>query len=116
MKRVLLLLLAMALLGCSPSKTAPDADHSQHGASPHARHDAHHESAMLIVQTEPAAPVAGKPVRLKLMIHAADGSMSREFEIVHEKLVHLIIVREGLDEFAHVHPDVDDQGNLAITH
>ena len=116
MKRVLLLLLAVALLGCSSSKTPPDADHDQHGAIPHVGHDAHHESAMLIVQTEPAAPVAGKPVRLKLMIHEADGSMAREFEIVHEKLVHLIIVREGLDEFAHVHPDVDDQGNLTITH
>ena len=116
MKRVLLLFLAVALLGCSSSKTPPDADHDQHGAIPHVGHDAHHESAMLIVQTEPAAPVAGKPVRLKLMIHEADGSMAREFEIVHEKLVHLIIVREGLDEFAHVHPDVDDQGNLAITH
>jgi hypothetical protein len=116
MKRVLMVLLAIALLGCSSSETAPDADHSQHGASPHVGHDAHHESAMLIVQTEPAAPVAGKPIRLKLMIHEADGSMTREFDIVHEKLVHLIIVREGLDEFAHVHPDVDDQGNLAITH
>ena len=95
MKRFLLLSLAVALLGCSSSKTPPDADHDQHGAIPHVGHDAHHESAMLIVQTEPAAPVAGKPVRLTLMIHEADGSMAREFEIVHEKLVHLIIVRDG---------------------
>jgi len=106
----------MALLGCSSSTTPPDVDHGPHGAIPHVGHDAHHESAMLMVLTEPAAPVAGKPVRLKLMIHEADGSMAREFEIVHEKLVHLIIVRDGLDEFAHVHPDVDDQGNLTITH
>ena len=116
MKRVLLFLLTVALLGCSSSKRPPDADHGQHDAIPHVGHDAHDESAMLIVQTEPAAPVAGKPVRLKLMIHEADGSMAREFEIVHEKLVHLIIVRDGLDEFAHVHPDVDDHGNLTITH
>jgi len=71
---------------------------------------------MLMVQAEPAAPVAGQPVVLKLMIHEADGAMAREFEIEHEKLVHLIIVREGLDEFAHVHPDVDDQGNLKINY
>ena len=63
MKRVLLFLLTVALLGCSSSKTPPDADHGQHGAIPHVGHDAHHESAMLMVQTEPAAPVAGKPVR-----------------------------------------------------
>jgi hypothetical protein len=69
-----------------------------------------------MIQTDPPAPVADKPVVLKMMIHEADGAMAREFETVHEKLVHLIIVRDGLDEFAHVHPAVDDQGNLTITH
>jgi hypothetical protein len=69
-----------------------------------------------MVQTDPPAPVAGKPVVLKMMIHEADGTMAHKFEIVHEKLVHLIIVRNGLDDFAHVHPAVDDQGNLTIAH
>jgi hypothetical protein len=50
------------------------------------------------------------------MIHGADGTMVREFDVTHEKLVHLIMVREGLDEFAHVHPVVDKQGNLTISH
>jgi hypothetical protein len=71
---------------------------------------------MLMVQTDPPKPAAGKPVGLKMMIHEADGTMARNFDTVHEKLVHLIIVRDGLDEFAHVHPAVDDQGNLTITH
>ena len=108
MKRVLSLLLAAAMLGCSSSKAPPVADH--------AGHENHSKSARLMVQTDPPAPVAGRPIVLKMMIHEADGAMAREFETVHEKLVHLIIVRDGLDEFAHVHPEVDDQGNLTITH
>ena len=116
MIRLLFVSLVVAVLGCSPSKTPPAADHSQHGSGQHEGHDLGHESAMLMVQTEPAAPSAGKPVALKLMIHQADGTMAREFDIIHEKLVHLIMVRDGLDEFAHVHPAVDDRGNLTITH
>jgi hypothetical protein len=50
------------------------------------------------------------------MIHGADGSMVREFDVIHDKLAHLIIVRDGLDEFAHIHPDVDRQGNMTATH
>lgn len=116
MIRLLFVSLIVAVLGCSPSKTPPAADHSQHGSSQHEGHDMGHESAMLMVQTEPATPTAGQPVALKMMIHQADGTMSREFDVMHEKLVHLIIVRDGLDEFAHVHPEIDDQGNLTITH
>lgn len=116
MSRIFIVSLVVVVLGCSPSKVPPAADHSQHGPGQHEGHDMGHESAMLMVQAEPAAPSAGEPVALKLMIHQADGTMAREFDIMHEKLVHLIMVRDGLDEFAHVHPAVDDQGNLTITH
>jgi hypothetical protein len=87
-------------------------DHRNHGSA----HDSGHESTELMVHTEPAAPSMGQAVVLKMMIHGANGTMVREFEVAHEKLVHLIMVREGLDEFAHEHPAVDDQGNLTLTH
>lgn len=112
MRHLLLLPLTLAILGCSPSEAQWDADHGHQSSG----HDAGHESGVLMVQTEPAAPSTGAAVTLKLMIHDADGTMVSEFDIVHEKRVHLILVREGLDEFAHVHPDVDEQGNLTVTH
>lgn len=111
--RPLFVSLVVAVLGCALSKTAVAVDHSQHEAD---HREMAHESGMLMVETDPAKPIAGKPVTLKLMIHEADGGVVREFDTVHEKLVHLIIVRDGLDEFAHVHPAVDEQGNLTITH
>ena len=50
------------------------------------------------------------------MIHEADGRMLGDFEILHEKKIHLIIVREGLDIFDHIHPDVDGSGYITATH
>jgi hypothetical protein len=57
---------------------------------------------------------AGQSASLRLMLHAADGTMLKHFDVVHEKKVHLVIVREGLDTFAHLHPQVDDEGNLVV--
>jgi hypothetical protein len=73
-------------------------------------------TASLLVSASPTPPIAGAPTTLRLMIHTHDGGMVREFDTVHEAEVHLIVVRDGLDEFAHLHPDVDDHGNLTVTH
>jgi hypothetical protein len=69
---------------------------------------------MLMVQTDPALVAAGKPAMLKLMIHDAGGGVVKHFDVVHEQKVHLIIVRDGLDQFAHLHPAVDAAGNLTV--
>ncbi len=36
----------------------------------------------------------------------------RSFEVVHEKLIHLFIVSENLEFFAHVHPEAQDDGSF----
>ena len=108
------LLISVAVALCFPlSLTAVAVEHSQHHAG---HHDMPHESGMLMVETKPTSPIAGQPVVLHMMIHQADGAMVREFELTHEKLLHLIIVLDGLDEFAHVHPEVDKKGNLTLSH
>jgi hypothetical protein len=68
-----------------------------------------------MVTTEPAAIKPGEPVKLNLMIHDATGAMITDFETVHEKKLHLIIVRDGLDRFAHIHPEIDRAGNITGT-
>lgn len=115
--RTILFLSAFAVLyGCSSSKAPPEMDHDQHGTNGHAKHEVVHGASTLILETEPAEPKAGEAVALKLMVHDMDGAMVRDYDVIHEKLVHLILVREGLDEFAHLHPTVDDSGNLSVTH
>ena len=114
------------LVGCTRSdgvdknksgKSSASIDlHAEHRSGHGSDHGAGADSTMLMVQAEPAAPSVGQPVALKMMIHGTKGNMVRGFEVVHEKLVHLIMVRDCLDEFAHEHPEVDDQGNLTLTH
>lgn len=85
--------------------------HAHHGA--HADPHGQAPAAELMVRTEPREARSEEPTTLRMMIHGADGRMVKDFETVHEAKVHLIIVRDGLDQFAHIHPDVDAAGNLS---
>ena len=68
----------------------------------------------LVVGTDPSQPQAGSTTKLVLQIQDDDGTPIKKFDVLHEKLVHLIVVREGLDEFAHLHPEVDASGMITI--
>ena len=103
-------------LGCSSKNPGSMSDDHQHSSDTgHAKHSMGEAAVELVIQTVPTAPKAGQPTQLKLMIHGPGGNMVKDFEMIHEKLVHLIIVREGLDQFAHIHPAVDSSGNIAVT-
>jgi hypothetical protein len=71
----------------------------------------------LTVSTVPPVPVAGEPTEIDLgvrrenmLVTAPDGSFSvgdapvEEFDVAHEKLMHLFLVRQDLGAFAHEHP------------
>ncbi len=104
--------------------TLPDSHvgHSNNGTPSkfdHGSHGGHENMPMnmapprtLVVMTEPSQPAAGSTTKLMLRIQDADGTPIKTFDILHEKLVHLIVVRDGLDEFAHLHPDVDSSGMI----
>lgn len=44
----------------------------------------------------------------------ATGKPVKHFEIVHEKLIHLFIVHENLEFFAHVHPVLQPDGSFTL--
>ena len=104
--------------GTSPAPGTPaGASHGMRGE--HEGHGAHGAPAApseLKLVTMPVMPAAGQATDLSLQILGPDQKPVTKFDILHEKLAHLIIVREGLDEFAHVHPDVSDDGTLHIEH
>ena len=94
---------------------------SKDGHGSHANKGGHENMPMnmptqrkLMVETEPSQPQAGSPTKLVLQIPDEDGAPIKQFDVLHTKLVHLIVVREGLDEFAHLHPDVDVSGMITI--
>jgi hypothetical protein len=66
-------------------------------------------------------PEAGKPTELALSITDQKlGNPIKEFELVHDKLMHLIIVAEDLSYFAHIHPTMiagaNDYSTFSISH
>jgi len=114
MNRFALFLIVVLAAGCGPREQTPHGDHDKKQMDPHGGHGK--SGPVLMVESDPKTIEAGKPVSLKLMIHDAKGAMVRDFDILHEQKVHLIIVRAGLDNFVHLHPDVDGSGNIGIKH
>lgn len=120
-------LIAVAV-GCAgkeestPATKPPAAEHgghADHAMPSKGEHGGHENMKMatlrkLVVGTDPSKPQAGSPTKLVLQIQDDDGTPIKKFDLLHEKLVHLIVVREGLDEFAHLHPEVDASGMITI--
>lgn len=115
MKRVALFVILALIVGCRGSEQKPHGDHGKEKKDPHAGHGGHGQST-LMVSSEPKEIEAGKEAVLKLMIHDAKNAMVKDLEIIHEQKVHLIMVHSNLDHFVHLHPDVDNAGNIVTKH
>jgi len=65
----------------------------------------------------PTIPNAGTPTQITVSIkEKSTGRPMTDFEKVHDKLMHMIIVGEDLSYFAHIHPTIDaDTGIFSIT-
>jgi hypothetical protein len=73
------------------------------------------EDYQAVLKTNPAAVEAGKPFQLTLNILDADGKTPvSEFDEVHTKLLHLILVSQDLSQFLHVHPDYMGNGEFVL--
>jgi len=61
--------------------------------------------------SSPSAIQAGKPFNLKIALHDSKGNPIRDLQVSHERILHVILVSEDLEEFKHVHPE--DSGPLS---
>lgn len=74
---------------------------------------------LLDVLATPRHPVAGETVDLELRVRLANSFEQREvvdFDVQHEKLMHVFVVSEDLAEFAHEHPDLVSPGVFRLAH
>ena len=53
----------------------------------------------------PSAVQAGRPFTLKITLHDKAGRPIRDLQVSHERILHVILVSEDLEEFKHVHPE-----------
>ncbi len=90
---------------------APMKNHHEHAGG----HRSRTAGASLQVHTE-SLPEAGQPSVLHTAIRGPDGETVKNFDALHGAEIHLIIVREGLDTFAHLHPEIGAGGNLIATY
>jgi hypothetical protein len=52
----------------------------------------------------------GRPSELRFSIVGADGRAIRDFDVAHEKRMHLIVVRRDGTGFQHLHPELGEDG------
>lgn len=117
MKTIVIMVAAILATGCGTGHHESTGHHQEGDHANHGHGDHHSHSTTGELQVRPASGArAGEPVPLSLTIRGTDGKPVAEFETVHGEKVHLIIVREGLDQFAHLHPALSGSGELSVTH
>jgi hypothetical protein len=67
----------------------------------------------LELSAQPKKPRAGEPVDLRFQVRDGKTPVT-SFETVHEKLLHLILVRRDLTRFAHEHPQPNADGTFTL--
>ncbi len=107
MRRSLSILLSLLFFSGWSASLFAATDHAAHGIDPGAFH--------LTLGANPESPRAGESTEVTLKLTDAYGAPVSDFEIVHEKRLHLIIVREGLDKFTHVHPEPGPEGTMVTS-
>ncbi len=84
--------------------------HSEHSGEGHGEP----QQATLAKLTVPSAIAANQPVALGIEIQDSTGNPVSEFDIVHEKKMHLIVVSDDLQFFSHLHPTQNEAGQFQV--
>jgi hypothetical protein len=118
---------ALVVTGCNNSGSTPAANStaansaaesaaktSDHGD---AAHDAetHPHSTKIEFSAKSGAPTGGaEDVWTIKVLDAESGEPVKDFEIVHDKLMHLIVVKKDLSWFNHIHPKHEGNGVFTV--
>ncbi len=103
MNRRLIIIALLLMIGLLPLAAHEGEDHSPKS------------EYFLKVATEPGTIIAGEPFDLTLQIIEPDGETPlTSYDIVHEKPLHLIIVKDDLTQFLHEHPTYRTEGRFLL--
>lgn len=65
---------------------------------------------------EMATNQVGNEAEMTFIIKDKSGNPVKDFQVVHEKKMHLIAVSEDLSEFEHLHPELQPDGSFKVKH
>lgn len=65
----------------------------------------------ITLSSSPTIIQVGKPFVLKIALHDSKGNPIKDLQVSHERILHVILVSEDLEEFIHVHPE-DAKGHI----
>jgi hypothetical protein len=115
------------LLGSAFEPVETDAGES-HGSTGHGGHDQPEATAAATaasglavseggytLRLAPTFLAAGEERELRFRIEGPDGEPVRDFDRLHEREMHLIVVRRDGAHFQHLHPELDASGTWAVT-
>lgn len=75
----------------------------------------HSDKYSLSLTTDPQEPKAGEDINLNFSLINTDTKQQvKDFKVVHEKILHLIIVSKNLSYFDHLHPEMNADGSLSV--
>jgi len=74
------------------------------------QHELKEEPYSVNLTYNPKIPEAGRPALITIEVNERQTRKRiKEFDILHEKLMHVIIVSEDLSYFSHIHPVFDNK-------
>lgn len=97
--------------GCQPAtdqKPASEAPKTQTSGAP--------GEVRVEIKTEPELVEGGKPVTIALTLKNEKDAVIKDLKIAHEKLLHMLVISDDLQEFAHLHPDQGADGTFIVQH
>lgn len=119
-----IVLTALALSGCSqpaavknssPANAANIAENAKAGEIKRTELTENADYAMDL-SAAPQAFEANQEVAFNFSVKDKDGKPFKNLKIVHEKLVHLLVVSDDLAFFDHVHPEVQTDGSFKLNY
>ncbi len=70
---------------------------------------------LLDLRVTPRAPTPGKTAMIEFRVrHPETGQLVREFEVMHERLIHAFLISADLQDFAHEHPKPRPDGSFDL--
>ncbi|MDF2958500.1 MAG: hypothetical protein K0S39_235 [Paenibacillus sp.] len=119
MKRTvwIFILITLLLAACTPKQGGDEkGGHNNHGAGHNSSESTLKAEDVKAVFSFPNGnPKSKQDAGLKIQVQNKEGKLIENFDINHEKKLHLIVVNKDLSYFNHIHPEPKDKGMFEIT-